>query len=350
MPAPALADAATRHAVFVERLKAGQARRFAPFLREIDAALRGILARSGLTSFQRERLSAMLAEVDAMLRGVLDRFSAQLMLDLREFADHEAAFAGNLLERAGFIANVPAIVQVWAAATANPLAAGKGKLLAPFIADWATSERAAITGALRLAAAQGQTVAQAVQAIRGTRANNYADGLLATTHRHAEAVVRTAMAHVGNEARMATYQANGDILKGWQFSATLDSRTSAQCRALDGRVFEMGKGPQPPVHVNCRSAAIPLLSDEFAFLTKGEKRSSLDGPVDAGVSYYQWLKRQPAAFQDATIGPARGRLLRNGGLSAERFAALQLDRAFRPLTLAEMRKLEPLAFERAGLD
>ena len=114
-------------------------------------------------------------------------------------------------------------------------------------------------------------------------------------------------------------------------------------------MFALGKGPQPPVHVNCRSAAIPLLSDEFAFLTEGEKRSSMDGPVDASTTYYEWLKQQPAAFQDAAIGPSRGKLLRNGGLTADQFARLQLDRNFQPLTLEEMRLLDPLAFERAGL-
>jgi hypothetical protein len=36
-------------------------------------------------------------------------------------------------------------------------------------------------------------------------------------------------------------------------------------------------------------------------------------------------------------------------LSAERFAQLQLNNSFTPLSLDEMRKLEPLAFRRAGI-
>ena len=50
------------------------------------------------------------------------------------------------------------------------------------------------------------------------------------------------------------------------------------------------------------------------------------------------------------LGPARGTLLRDGGLSAERFQELRLSRNFEPLTLAEMQRLEPLAFERAGIN
>jgi hypothetical protein len=71
--------------------------------------------------------------------------------------------------------------------------------------------------------------------------------------------------------------------------------------------------------------------------------------VRADLSYYDWLKQQPAAFQDKAIGPVRAKLFREGGLSVERFAELQLDRNFAPLTLTQMKVLEPLAFERAGL-
>ncbi len=348
----ALAEPLTRHAVMVERLKSGEVAKFAPFLREIDRRIRETLTRDGLTQFQRGRLEAMLAEIDAMLAEVLGRYSRQLQLGLREFAEYEAAFAARTLETTGVMVTVPTVGLVAAAAFAAPLqvkGAAGGQLLAPFIAKWTQAEREAVTGAIRMAVAQGQTVQETVQAIRGTRAAGYKDGLLATTTRHAEAVTRTAVAHVGDVSRLETYRANADIVKGEQWSATLDGRTTDVCRSLDGKVFELDKGPRPPAHINCRSVRIPVLTDEFAFLTKGEQRSSKDGPVPANVTYYGWLKSQPAAFQDSVLGPARAKLFRDGGLSADRFAALQLDRQFRPLTLDEMRRLEPLAFNRAGL-
>lgn len=346
----ALAEPLTRHAVMLERLKAGEVGKFDAFLRQIDRELREKLTREGLTAFQRDRLTLLLAEVDAMLRGVLEAYTRQLHLDLREFAGYEAQFAGKMLEATGVAVSVPSLGQVAAAMYAMPLQAGNGRLLESFIADWTVAERTAVTGAIRMGVVQGQTTAQIVTAIRGTKANRYADGLLAVTKRHAEAVVRTAVAHVGDVARLETYAANDDIIKGEQWSATLDSRTSAICRSLDGRVFALNKGPRPPAHVNCRSVRIPVLSDEFAFLTEGEKRSSVDGPVDARTTFYEWLQKQPASFQDEAIGPTRGKLLREGGLSADRFAALQLDRNFQPLTLDEMKRLEPIAFKRAGID
>jgi hypothetical protein len=54
--------------------------------------------------------------------------------------------------------------------------------------------------------------------------------------------------------------------------------------------------------------------------------------------------------QDSIIGPTRGKLLRKGGLSSQRFAELQLSKNYKPLTLDEMKKLEPVAFEKAGIE
>jgi hypothetical protein len=105
----------------------------------------------------------------------------------------------------------------------------------------------------------------------------------------------------------------------------------------------------PPLHIGCRSTTILKLAPEFDWLNKGAQRASMNGPVPQDLTYYAWLKEQPEPFIREVIGPARTKLLLDGGLSAERFAALQLDRQFNPLTLIEMKKLEPLAFLKAGL-
>lgn len=100
---------------------------------------------------------------------------------------------------------------------------------------------------------------------------------------------------------------------------------------------------------NCRSATTPVIDSRFDFLSNNAKQSSVSGLVDADLTYYEWLKQQDAGFQDSAIGPVRGKLLREGGLSAERFAELNIGKNYTPLTLEQMREIEPLAFERAGL-
>ena len=86
---------------------------------------------------------------------------------------------------------------------------------------------------------------------------------------------------------------------------------------------------------------------------KGATRASVGAnggqQVGADLDYYHWLQQQPAAFQTEALGPVRAKLFREGGLSVERFAELQLDRNFTPLTLRQMIDLEPLAFERASI-
>lgn len=127
------------------------------------------------------------------------------------------------------------------------------------------------------------------------------------------------------------------------------------CRSLDGQEFPLGKGPRPPFHINCRTTTVAVLDDRFAVLDEGGTRAARDpetGKVErvpAKETYYGWLKKQPESVQDSILGPTRGALLRDGGLSAQRFAELQVGRRFEPLTLGQMRRLEPVAFTRAGL-
>ena len=143
------------------------------------------------------------------------------------------------------------------------------------------------------------------------------------------------------ECGQGFYIANGLIVKN--------------CQSLDGQEFPIDEGPRPPYHQNCRTTTSAVLVDEFSFLSQGRTRSARDpqtgevGRVSANQTYYGWLKTQPASVQDSIIGPNRGQLLRGGGISSERFAELQLGKNFEPLTLAQMRELDPVAFENAGI-
>lgn len=349
-----LIEAATRNGVMLERLKAGEVQKIDPFLRRIDKDIRERLSRDALTAYSRQRLETMLATIDAMIAKVQGEFSEQLLLDLFDIGSYEAEFEARSLDQVLVNISVatPTVQAIQAAVKAQPLSVtgpDGGKLLEPFIADWLQAERNRVTGAIRMGYVQGETNSALIQRIRGTKAFKYADGILAITKRNAESVVRTAIQHVAMTARVETLKANSDVVTGWRFIATLDSKTSSQCRSLDQRVFEMGKGPIPPLHIRCRSSITPELDARYDFLDEGATRASKDGYVSAQMTYYEWLSGQTSAFQDAALGPARAKLFRDGGLSAKRFAELQLDRNFMPITLQQLRLLEPLMFEKAGL-
>jgi len=100
-------------------------------------------------------------------------------------------------------------------------------------------------------------------------------------------LVRTSVNQVANAAANSVYEANLDVTKKYKYVATLDSRTSPICRALDGKEFEYGKGPQPPQHFGCRSTIVPIVDDDILPPSKVAKRASADGPVSAELNYGQ---------------------------------------------------------------
>lgn len=155
------------------------------------------------------------------------------------------------------------------------------------------------------------------------------------------------------DAKLARY-----ILDGSTGPVFVDDIASVSVEFFSGHIFNLETGAgfysaNGIITHNCRCTTVPVLLDEFDKYLKGATRPAVaDGQasqIAASVSYYTWLKRQSAAFQDEVLGPTRGKLFRDGGLSAKRFSELMLDRNFQPLTLEEMKALEPAAFRKAGI-
>lgn len=353
-----LVEITTRHQVYLERLKAGEANQFASFLQQMDRSIRDRLLGQDLTEFTRARLERLLTSTEKQLQKILDSYYDQLNGHLVDLALYESKFEAKALDSvvAGFNTVVPTENQIIAAVTTRPLSvrgADGGKLLEPFIRDWTATEVKRVSGAVRQGFYEGQTTTQIVQAIRGTRKANYTDGILNITSRNARAVTHTAVQHAASQARQMTWERNPDLVQGVRWVSTLDSKTTQVCRSLDGRVYPVHKGPRPPIHVNCRSSTSPVLDPIFDAFDEGATRASVGpsggGQVDANQSYYEWLKKQPRAFVETAIGKKRAKLFLDGGLTAERFAELNLGRNFAPLTLKEMEALEPIAFINAGV-
>jgi SPP1 gp7 family putative phage head morphogenesis protein len=127
------------------------------------------------------------------------------------------------------------------------------------------------------------------------------------------ALVRTSINQVANSASQQVYEANQDITKKYRYVATLDSRTSSICAALDGREFEYGKGPMPPQHFNCRSTTVPIIDPDILPPSTIAKRASADGPVPINTSYGQWLAEQSNKVKAGSAGPKQGAILQPAG-------------------------------------
>ncbi len=349
-----LIEQATRHAAHLERLKTQDINELVELLEDINGEILNRLGRFEITEFSRSRLESQLTAlgqiIDERMNGEM---VPRILTQVQELAQYEAGFEQRSLQAGVEVEfNAPSAEQVAAAVATQPLTMrgpDGGQLLEPFIRTWSDGVKQRVTSSVRSGYAQGLTTPQVLTGLRR-------EGL-ALVDRNMKTVVRTGLQHAAQQARQATWQANQDIVKGVRWVSTLDRRTSQQCQALDGQVFGINEGPRPPAHPNCRSTTVAALDERFAVLEQDATRFSRDpetgraqvGEVSANQTYYGWLKTQPASVQDSIVGPTRGKLLRNGGISAERFRALQLDTNSMPATIKRMRELEPAAFERANI-
>lgn len=345
-----------RHQLHLERLKAGYSRDFAKAIREAEQQIVEVinsLETSSLSDLTRRQLNELLMELRTVQTNAYVSQLGSFLDQLKPLAAYESQLEARVIRNSRRRAisvrvRVPKANEAFKEAMNRPIQA-TGDLLEPFVRDWGTKEIKAVENVIRKGYVSGNTNQEMVRAIRGTKKNNYRDGVTARAQKHAETIVRTSVQHVASTARGVTWAQNADILESYEIVATLDDRTSQICRSMDGLKFEVGKGPLPPFHPNCRTTTVAVLSDELDWLREGEQRSSEFGQVDSKQTYYEWLQKQPASYQDSVLGPTRGKLFRNGGLTPEEFARLNLSRTFEPLTLNQMRKLEPEAFKRAGL-
>jgi|WetSurMetagenome_2_1015567.scaffolds.fasta_scaffold80378_3 SPP1 gp7 family putative phage head morphogenesis protein len=78
-----------------------------------------------------------------------------------------------------------------------------------------------------------------------------------------EMIARTEILRSSNLGSMAVYEANRDVLRGWEFEATLDERTCNICGPRDGKQYPFdSQAEKPPLHPHCRCAVTPVLIDE----------------------------------------------------------------------------------------
>ena len=351
-----LIEQSTRHAAHLERLKTQNVKDLLPLLSAMQKVIIGRLASQDITEWTTRRLNKQLTAINGIMEGAYRGPIKQLWDEqLMELADYEAGFEARSLNEiaVNYDFDLPSETQLRSALFTQPLSvegAGGGQLLETFYDDWTDNQIKRTTGIIRLGFAQGKTTGEVVRDIRGF------GGLADQSRRGLEALARTSLQHAAQQARQQTWAANSDIVKKVRIVSTLDSKTSTICRSLDGQEYPLGEGPRPPFHVNCRTTTVAALDDRFKVLEEGGTRRARDpetGEVEsapAKQTYYQWLKKQPQNVQESIIGPTRAKLLTDGGISAERFAELQLGRNFEPLTLDEIRNLEPVAFSRAGIE
>ena len=339
-----LLDASVRHAVFVQRYAGSQTKEATVFLERARRAVTNILSEESITELTRSRYQKTLREIDAELQNIYDDMADALTDNLQDFSEYEAGFSARMLEKTTDvdIATVTSPRIRSAIVNRKILLVDQEMTLAASFKAFSRLKRKEVINRISTGILAGNTNQEIIKDTKN---------MMSTLHWHqVSALVHTTVVQASNLAREMTIQANDDIIDRVQWVSTLDGKTTATCQSLDGKIFEKGVGPRPPIHFNCRSTVIPLVKEEFRILKDGDStRPAVTDKgaeqVDSRTTYNSWLKRQPKGFQEEVLGEQRMKLFRDGKLSLDSF----VDENYVPLTLDELKRKEPKAFERAGL-
>lgn len=204
--------------------------------------------------------------------------------------------------------------------------------------DWwskqAINTAFAFQGQVRQGIVNGENLSQIVDRV---------NGVMMTSRRNAEILVRTSISTVANNARIETYKANEDLIKGYEWVASLDFKTCLECGNRDNKQWTMdGKGINTdipyitaPLHFGCRCTMIAVLksSEELGIdlpALPARTRSSIEGTIE-DTSFASWLKRRPPKNIEEVLGKGRAELWLNGKVTFE-----QLFKGGTALTLEEL--------------
>lgn len=218
----------------------------------------------------REALMAQIAQRLAQL----DELAAEQVLGYG-IAGYRAGYygAGYVLDTAVLqaLGLKPALIPLLPemAVRAQLLAPYVGKQLGERFRDNRAQFELNMKNALVQSQIQGETIYQAQKRIAQTmgiaigrrtkadRATN--NGMFHRT----ETIARTELLRASNLGAQAVYEANQDVLKGWEWLTAKDDRVCPICAPLDGQQWAFGsKQLPPPAHVMCRCTTVPVLINQ----------------------------------------------------------------------------------------
>ena len=346
-------DRAIRHAIAIRRYDAGLTQKILNLLNSSDedlvakiAARLSAIDERGLTlsASATKRLQTLLDEVRAINAAAYSQVNDTLSDELVGLSGVEAeyqatALTASLPVKIGI--GVPSPARLATIVETSPIG---GSILSTWVEGLATDRAALMEQAIRKGLVTGASTDEIVRSIRGTAKAKYQDGILKIGRQKAQTLVRTAITHTTNAAAMETWKKNDHVVKERMFVATLDSRTSITCAAMDGKTFPLDSGVFPPLHPNCRSITIPITKTwrEMGFTIDeltDRQRASMDGQVPASTTFSKWLKDKGEDTQNKVLGPTRAQLFRSGKLDLESF--IKSDGTV--LTLDQLRKANELA-------
>lgn len=356
------------------RVEAGMRQAALDRLVKLQAELTGTVATStGLSVNKAAKLAALLKQTDATIARAYDEIGVDQNGKLKELA----VVSGKSAKKAVDVQLGAAVSSVAIAPKTLEAVVDDAVIFGHSSKDWWAGQSVDLQqkfrGQMQQGILLGESTDELVRRVMGTKANDYKDGVMTTPKRNAEALVRSSVIAVTNEAKLRTYAEMGDLVKGIQWLATLDTRTTPICIALDKKVWRLPdyapvghdkKFPGSTAHWNCRSTQLPVLRSweelsgkklptlddqkldeavrkklaaagwEQDRIDKAQiaSRASMNGELASSTNWQEWLTNKTDAFQQRLLGPGRAELFKAGKLTVSDLT----DQDNRPLTIAEL--------------
>ena len=384
-------DAALRHQTYVLRYSAGVRNKINELLDATEDEISGKLISKfgnskGVTAPGEWKRLNQLQQVIFEIRGEAWKSAGSLLYDesLAMVAQESKFYTYLITSVSPVILDVvtPHPETLKSIVTERPF---EGRILSDWVSKISEDDVSRLNKIINSGIVQGKTAQEVTRDLFGTANAKGSDGITQMTRGSVNMMVRTAMQHITSSVRREVSVVNSDLIEMEEWVATLDGRTTPFCKAMDGKTFKPGEGPELPAHPGERSIRVMYLSqdigvrpskpvterllvkeyaaknnlgliknrDDLPRGTKGDydewargRIRELVGQVPARTDYNNWLKNQVVEFQDDTLGKTRSLLFRKGGLKLDRF----VDADGTTLTLKEVAQRDAAAFERAGLD
>lgn len=336
----------------------------------------------GIDSGTNKKFEIIRRKIEAIVADAYSRVYSDVQEEFSGLAENEAKHAANLTKAM----SGSAVEQVGKRTIESIAKYGRfdGLTLSEMFNSLSTRDAGRIYGAVArniLGGSTPQSLRKAVQHVFDI--SNY----------QAQNIGLTCANGISNDARLAVFTQNDDVVKGIEILNTLDGRTCPTCAAIGGLRFNMDDKNIPvlPVHIRCRCCYIPVtvlpdirditrpaansdfMSDaqrvyekkypdkDWNVLSESTKKKYYHqaihdyedrtgepafSQVPGSMKFKDYFELQDDHFKRDWLGVTRYRLYTKGNLSLNDMMNPQTDRLF---TLSELKKRDIEAFRKAGL-
>jgi SPP1 gp7 family putative phage head morphogenesis protein len=331
-------DAEFAFALDLLRLDANTRAKIIAIMAEMQKELVGIVANSGDLA-EIDRAKKLIAESTAAMHAYFDDMAAELTVVTSAAATTTASVTASILNTL-----TPVSIGVSLPVASHLKEIAKNSIIQGATQKewWARQERDV---AFKFAAAVRQGL---VSAETNSQIINRVKDVMSITSSNAAALVQTSVQTVANNARMAVFEENSELIDRYTWATALDGHVCKICAARADLSWTVeDKKPighsipwsVPPIHFNdrCIMRGVPKKWRDLGFDVDEPpegQRASTNGPVPASTTFAQFLDRQSKEFQDETLGKGRADLWRSGKITLQDL----INGNGKPLTVEQLQK------------